>query len=388
MGELHWPAHRGRGSAIIGVLEGFPHKGSVAIYSRLALLALATLVGLSSIELGLRVLTEFPVHDRDANRIPHASLGYVMDPRMGGIDEHGFRNEDPRAAAHWIAIGDSHTYGFNVASRDSWPQQAARSADLAVYNMGVGGYGILQYRLLFDQALARGPEAIVLALYLANDLSDYCAFASLPYWQEQLEERGLRSDRCKPSRSEKQAAWWIKKTAIGSALELLVFEASLPQRFPKRFLWFRYGENETVVLKGKLNKHAKHMNPEAAAFPDAVGATEHLLGEMIAKSRTAGVAFGVLLVPSKQRALAPHLDGEPADSLRLERAVAFESELTERIAKFLDARGVSSIDPTDCLRSRSGEKLYPRSKNGHPLSAGYACYSAAAIRLLGVEAGE
>ncbi len=84
-----------------------------------------------------------------------------------------------------MAIGDSHTYGYNVERQDSWPALVARHKQLSVYVYSNGGYGILHYRWLFDQALTRKPKYVVVGLYLANDLEDYCRYArrSHSHWK-------------------------------------------------------------------------------------------------------------------------------------------------------------------------------------------------------------
>ena len=119
----------------------------------------STLIGAGILEAGLRLVTPFPIHSADANRDPHEALGYVVSPALADIDSHGFRNPGNRATGETIdlfALGDSHTFGQNVASELSWPQQLGRMANLSVYNYGVGGYGILQYAYLFGEVTRDG----------------------------------------------------------------------------------------------------------------------------------------------------------------------------------------------------------------------------------------
>ncbi len=128
-------------------------------WRRKALLAAGTA------EVALRLLTPYPIHGAMANRIEDAELGYRMDPALDGIDTRGFRNPD---GIDVVAIGDSHTYGYNVEPSASWPARLAELTGQSVYNLGIGGYGALHYLPLVEEALARQPRVIIVGLYLAN----------------------------------------------------------------------------------------------------------------------------------------------------------------------------------------------------------------------------
>jgi hypothetical protein len=132
-------------------------------HSSILLLLGSCAIGLVLGEIMLRMFTVFPIHHPRANRQPHAVLGHVMDPALAEIDAAGFRNTDAGVHSDIVAIGDSHTYGFNVSSASSWPHLISRDTGLSVYNFGIGAYGILHYKYVFDLALARHPKTIVLA---------------------------------------------------------------------------------------------------------------------------------------------------------------------------------------------------------------------------------
>ena len=56
------------------------------------LLVTASIIGsLILCEIGLRVLTPFPVN-RSSNKIDDAVLGYRMNSKLAGVDSSGFRN--------------------------------------------------------------------------------------------------------------------------------------------------------------------------------------------------------------------------------------------------------------------------------------------------------
>ena len=49
---------------------------------------------------------------------------------------------------------------------------AWRRLNRSVYNVGVGGYGPLQYEILVTNALKMQPQQIVVGMYAGNDLGD------------------------------------------------------------------------------------------------------------------------------------------------------------------------------------------------------------------------
>ena len=136
----------------------------------LLLLGVSILFSLVLLETGLRLLTPFPIHGEMANRVAHPLLGYTLDPANNEIDADGFRN--PTADGHFeiVAIGDSHTQGFNVISGESYPQQLANLLNTPVYNAGVGGYNIYQYPHLAELATTKSPSVVLLGLLPSNDL--------------------------------------------------------------------------------------------------------------------------------------------------------------------------------------------------------------------------
>ena len=108
-----------------------------------------------------------------------------LPPNKGDIDEDGFRNAEKQKYPNIIAIGDSQTYGTNATTNEAWPQALERLSGAQVYQMAVGGYGPVQYSVLFKKALDMRPQQIIVGLYLGNDLSDaYRITYGLDYWSD------------------------------------------------------------------------------------------------------------------------------------------------------------------------------------------------------------
>jgi len=120
-------------------------------------------------EAGLRYFTAFPIYG-ERNLQPHRLLGYTLSTNLSDVDRDGFRNPSG-VSTKIIAIGDSHTQGYNVKYEDSWPAKFSSKIQKPVYNFGVGGYGVLHYGVILAN-LPVNTNEIILGLYIANDF-DY-----------------------------------------------------------------------------------------------------------------------------------------------------------------------------------------------------------------------
>ena len=159
--------------------------------SNLLTLIVSLIISLIILEIGLRNFTPYPSY-----RVEHEQLGWVMNPNVSEIDENGFRNKK-LTSVDIVALGDSHTYGYNVSSDNSWPKLLGRKLKKNVYNFGVGGYGILQYQYLLSKSIELNPKVILLGLYLTNDLNDVCTLVSSnKYWESRAKEFHINSSVC------------------------------------------------------------------------------------------------------------------------------------------------------------------------------------------------
>ena len=364
--------------------------------ARLALLTLSTVVCIIALEGLLRALTYFPIHPKDANRRDHPVLGYVMSSELSDIDAEGFRNPEPLGDVDLVAIGDSHTYGFNVLSAESWPAQLAERKQISVYNYGMGGYGILQYRWLFPKALGKNPRMVVVALYLANDLGDYCSFSQTAHWERELRERDLGNEPCPAARNRERAPIgsesdtlrnrWVA-TAIGSAFDYLLWRGVELRANPDAFVPASYGSHATFLPKRLVERHGRYTDLQERAVADAARGTEVLLTEMIKLARAANVTLGVLFIPSKENVLLEATDPLEPFYADLKRVVLQERAIELRFDRYLSARGVATAHALACLQTRGDVRLYTQDDNHHPIRAGYACYAEAAMELLEDETG-
>lgn len=161
---------------------------------RVFIMLLSTGAALLVAEIGVRILTPFPINTT-SNMVPDQYLGYRVDPRHNEIDEAGFRNPGVPNEAQVVALDDSHTFGYNVTTDESWPRQLGQLTGTTVYNLGVGGYGILQYQQLLDRALKLRPKHLVVGLFVSNDIADVIKLnRENDYWRRWLGSRGITID--------------------------------------------------------------------------------------------------------------------------------------------------------------------------------------------------
>ena len=146
--------------------EEMKAKGSQGLRLNILLLFFSLVISIGIFEGALRYFTVFPIHGQ-GNLQPHRLLGYTLSPHLSDVDGEGFRNP-PNISTEIVAIGDSHTQGYNVVSQDSWPSKLSSKIHKPIYNFGVGGYGVLHYGVLLAN-LPPNTKEIILGLYLAND---------------------------------------------------------------------------------------------------------------------------------------------------------------------------------------------------------------------------
>ncbi|PYQ14309.1 MAG: hypothetical protein DMF80_12660 [Acidobacteria bacterium] len=107
------------------------------------------------------------------------SHGTVVRTNSHGMREREILLEKSGSVVRIAALGDSYTFGFGVAARQTWPRILERLLDqggsgrrFEVLNFGVGGYSthdeavVLRYR-----ALAWRPDIVVIG-YVLNDPED------------------------------------------------------------------------------------------------------------------------------------------------------------------------------------------------------------------------
>ena len=361
---------------------------------KIAFFKVILLVSILIFEGGLRILTPFPVHGPKANRIRDAKLNHRMDPDFEGIDESGFRNPTVPTKAEIVALGDSHTYGYNVASEQSWPYQLGSMTGMSVYNFGIGGYGMVQYYYLMDEALKLRPRHVILGLYPANDVNDISSmYDRLP--RELIgfmEEAGkdvnvVRSDKkgAEESRFKARLKSLVKSTATGS---MLVY-------YSKNSPWLRAGKdkdipavkikeanNRTIIKYDRISSHKSHMELETDRGKALMELTRRILARMKKKADKNGALFSVLIIPSREYVFYDYLVEKGYDLPdSYDDLARNEEKITSELIEFLDEAGIKHASAYPGLVSliKTTGGVYPDTDNGHPLLSGYKVYADTAL---------
>jgi lysophospholipase L1-like esterase len=349
---------------------------------KILVLAGSVLLSLIILEVGLRVLSATLIYSPKNSQVYDEKLGRRIDPSLPGIDENGFRNPEVPGDTGIVVLGDSHTYGVNVKSDESWPAQLARMSGMSAYNLGVGGYGPLQYYYLMDKALSFKPRYVILGLYPANDLSDVCKMIDeSEYWRDWALKCGYDAGICAGSVSlfgrinrtlSGLHVYWMAASAVKRLNESMNFGDALE---------VTEGDDKTIMKYATISSHKKKMDVSREKVSFVLAVTEDVIREMKSKADAEGVEFGVVLIPSKEIAFYDYLKTNgyklPDD---YEKLVSYENELAGELAGFFTGLGIDYADARSYVVTEVEKSItaYSPTDDGHPLEAGYEAYARAA----------
>jgi hypothetical protein len=168
----------------------YDHRPLRRLLQNTAIVLIATLLPPAIGEVALRVyhhdlfsvenLRVPPVESPpDPRAVYDADLGYV--PKTGiwkgrftaTIGESGLRLNGPNSPdtrARILAVGDSFTFGDDVADTETWPAHLERMLGRSVLNGGVFGYGVDQTVLRAERLVQLRDPQVLLVSMIADDL--------------------------------------------------------------------------------------------------------------------------------------------------------------------------------------------------------------------------
>jgi lysophospholipase L1-like esterase len=291
--------------------------------------------------------------------------GRPFYPEAVGIGPHdlrGFRNRDVPIVADVVTIGDSFTYGNNVALADNWPSVLQEKlGGQVVYSMAMGGWGAVQYLEMYEKALYFGPKVAIIAFYSGNDPLDSFKDA---YGIDRFAD--LRVD----------------PTLTANDMPDVRFPA------PREECWeatFKDGSRTTFSPTLRLASNDRRTPAVRAGYAIMLEVTRRLA----ANSDERHPRLMVTIIPTKETCFAPRVAADgiaPPDEY-----TTLVRDEGQNIADFAAATreipGVTYVDMVkplqDCVLADPA--AYRDDADGHPLAGGYR---AIGERMAGALAGE
>jgi lysophospholipase L1-like esterase len=320
-------------------------------------------------------------------------LGHRIEPLATGHDALGFRNSEIPAQASVVAIGDSFTYGVSAPRNGSWPHQLAGLLGEPVYNMGLGGYGPLQY-LHLAQVVARPlkPRLWVVGFYFGNDLMDaYYVAHGRPYWNEwRLSVRPsgqlTEFDRAGMAEPERHFAglrnWLSRRSMLYSVLRATVFQrlgALERQRIARQsvpdvqWAWSDPAQPGVRTIFTPQHRLAA-IDLTSGSVHEGLQISRRALAAIQSEADQQGVKLLVVLIPTKERAYCAYLK-QATTSLPVSHAKLCDAESRTKteLTRSLDEHKVRYVDVSTALEASIAKhvQLYPTDSDGHLQSTGY-----------------
>ncbi len=373
-------------SGKIGPYESPRSVGLKERFLGFSIAVIAVTISLLGADVALRWLTEFPVNNV-SNRMVDKDLGYRLSTHLPDVDANGFRNRKTNSleGSDILAVGDSHTYGNNVASENSWPAVLSRATGLKVYNSGVGSYGIATYHALQSRFMNVHPNmAAIVAVYPNNDFAAASSFCEIDfsdqYWTDELRRLKLKFRDlqlgCRDAENPKKGIIsWIKtNSAIISAVNELIF---IPRRIASRST--SAAENLPRIDLSGLIRDEKGSRIEEQF-------TKLGLSLIADWAISWNHRIGLLLIPSKPRVFYEiqlrrnQLNSTNPDLIRVARHDIELELLVQNVAEANEIPVESALEDLVAAMEKNSN-LYPII-DGHPREEGYIAYAAAAQRLV------
>lgn len=348
-------------------------------------------------EMGLRIFTPFPI-TKSSNKIQDPNLGYRLSPGLADVDTSGFRN--PSDTQHVLAaVGDSHTYGVNVPSAQSWPAALQSRSGIQTYNFGVGSYGVYSYHALIRENIAGKFKGVVVALYLANDFADkhsYCAISrNSTFWKQETKKLSLEIPKCSGLTvyigGKKIWPYIRDATAITSAFKHLVIDriSAADRKGPKAKDYYEIPGTQESINLPRARKHMRSMDLERREIRLILSDFSRMLKRWSEISGESNLLLGIMIVPSKPRVLIEY--AKQRDNFRLSKTLQDflqkEVALEAGIIKQAQDAGIpveSAIGPLLKAKELAEQKKLPlyRAGDSHPNALGYRAYAQAALNLI------
>ncbi|MEM9380855.1 MAG: hypothetical protein AAGB93_12955 [Planctomycetota bacterium] len=376
----------------IAVLLGGPRTRRAV--ERLALSFATLAVLLVATEGVIRVLELRAFLPGEVQRDP--VLGHAWAPGRDSNDAWGFNNDAVPGSADVVCVGDSQTVGTNVPRSQNYPSRLARAAGVPVYNMSCGGYGPIQYSVLTERAMELRPRALVVGLYLGNDVADAHRFLGLERWADlrdpELEYVRPADVSYEDGRSLNLAMALVdglmERSWLARAVGARVKQAVRMSRFARSLQVEAGGEgfeDPSIGTRFTSAYRAGMLDERTAHVRDGLRMTEVMLERIAATCREHGVEPLVLVIHNKEWYYAPVLEARGVEPSRAHaRLVELEDRMTARLVGLAESAGLRVLDPHERLVAAllDGTAIYPPDVDAHVNAAGCALLAEALAEAL------
>jgi len=340
------------------------------------------------------VVMRFAVNPADflhATMVEDEVLGLRIQPLTTGHDALGFRNRAVPERASIVAIGDSMTYGVSAPRDSAWPQQLEGLVGETVYNMGLGGFGPLQYLHLSSNVAPKlKPRLLVVGFYFGNDLMDAYYLAQRPHWQDWRispsaptgETAFDRAGKAEPRKRFEGLRNWLSRNSVFYS----ILRETVLRRFASR-------EREEQVRNASPDSRLLWNDPIDSALEtiftpqyrlaavdlgipavrEGMQISQKALAALKTEADRQGSGLLVVLIPTKERAYCSRLLESgvklPESYLRLCEA---ETHAKAELTQFMAQQKIAHVDVLPALEAQVAKSthLYPKD-DGHPQGTGY-----------------
>lgn len=337
----------------------------------------------------------------------------TTDPILGHLpevsaetDADGYPNKKVLARADIVTLGDSMTLGGNATRDEAWPAVLSTAASTSVYNMGVSGYGPVQYSALLDCALSRNPKLILVGFNLGNgNMEAYDTAYGLEYWKTlRRVDEGLVATSAIPD--YRIISMGIKEGTFKYRVHQVKLWLSEKSLFYARFAEITRSFRERIGLARTEEENAKDLGERAQSdiglrysvsdpgIETILAATQSVAsldlgipdtreGWRIAQDRlrdinkranTGGAKLVLVLIPTKEQVYLSYWSTSkkkiPDEFLSyIDTANAFTKEMQQ----FCKLEKIECISVIDELSSSLGtqHRIFSNSKEVHPNAEGY-----------------
>jgi hypothetical protein len=285
------------------------------------------------------------------------------------------------------------TYGVSASSADSWPAQLGRLLGEPVYNMGLGGYGPLQYLFLAEHEASKlRPQILVVAFYFGNDLVDaYRVARSTPYWRNWRVDDSAYAvepeyERLWHEQPRKRFAslrdWLSRHSVLYSVVRVTVLprvaawerdRLSMDVTADHQMIWVD-PSNPAVRTIFTPQLRLSAVDPQLPSVQEGLRITKRAFSSLKKSADAQRTQLLVLLIPTKERAYCRYLEDSGSrmpDALA--RLCAVEQQVKEDMLRFFEASSIAFVDVTGAMEEkiRNHVQIFPTDADAHPQANGY-----------------